>query len=157
MGDAEQKPRPPTRTQQAIVAALADPNLKTKRAVARAVGVAESSVYDALDNPRVKEELERLKLRRMDKARALKARALERALERIESPSIEDNAIGGYAKLGHEIEKDSPEQETRADPREIRDVIRRYAALGWRLACLRFAPQHVVLSPFHNRVRREKG
>ena len=160
MGDAEASTRTPTRSQQQLVAALANPQLKTKRAVAQAVGVAESTVYRALDNATIKAELERLKVRRTDKARGLKARSLERCLERVESPEIEDTTLALYAKVGHEIAKDSPEEEAAADPGEIVAVIRRACRLAYRLGFVRGRMTDLDFSPLehdHKRLRVRKG
>jgi hypothetical protein len=159
MGEAcEVTARPLTRIRKRIAAAAADDSNKTNRDVAKAAGVHEVSVCVALKNPKVLSEVETQIAKRVDKARGLANRGLDRMHDLLDRADMQETALA--TKVGHDIAKDSPEETERVDPEEEKRALRRYAALGWRLCLLHFRQyiplDMVVANPITSCERRKQ-
>jgi AcrR family transcriptional regulator len=102
-----------TRKQEAIVAALADPNNKTMTAVAEKAGVSRPSVYKALQKESVVLASKALVASKRDNARSLRKRSMQlvaQDLETVQDPTYRLQVTSVMSK----IEAESPEEETHA-------------------------------------------
>lgn len=111
---AEVAERPPTRNQQAIAEALADPKHRTVADVARAVGVNRTYVYEAIRKPSVTKLVSQIAAERSDTAPAIHKLALKKLAGRLDD-GASDQLVLGAVKVTADVMASLPAEEKQED------------------------------------------
>lgn len=117
----------PTLRQQKLAEAVVLGKAKTVTEAARVAGLSRTHASESLrHNPTTQREIERLKMRRGDKARGILHAGLDQMAQRM--PTAQDQGVAAFTKVAAEIVSSGvvEDHSTSADQERAMRVLRRY-------------------------------